>query len=373
MIPYLLFIAGLLALLALIVGYFGRLNQRLRQVLKQRDEALQRSQDSEERLRLALECAGDGVWDWNIVEDSAHYSDGWWAIIGYPPDSTRKDDSTFASLVHPEDMPRVQEAQQRHWRGETPIYRCEFRMRSRDGSWRWVLSRGMLWARTPQGDPLRMLGTHLDITERKLAESALAKANSWLHIQLQKIQELQTQLANQAIRDSLTGVFNRRYLDETLEREVARTRRDGHPLSVVMVDLDHFKTLNDSYGHLAGDQIIKTVADLLRADTRAEDVVCRYGGEEFLVVLPGMTLDHAQARAETWRERFADAELSFGDFTLRITGSFGVSSYPQHGKTPDDLTHAADSALYQAKHLGRNRVEIYSGESIAFVAKTSSC
>ncbi|CAB1368849.1 diguanylate cyclase [Denitratisoma oestradiolicum] len=325
--------------------------------------------DNEERLRLALESTGDSVWDWNIQDGTAHYSDSWKSVLGYGPNELKNTVEAFFALVHPDDLPRVREELERHWRGETPNYRCEFRMQAKQDDWHWILGRGMVWTRSSEGAPLRMLGTHLDITERKLAEFAISQANTRLQAQLEEIQTLQARLADLAVRDGLTGLFNRRYLDETLEREVARARRDGHPLSVIMFDLDLFKNLNDSYGHRAGDHILKAVADILRTDTRAEDVACRYGGEEFLIVLPGMALDHACQRAETWRARFEASNFSFGNFTLHVTGSFGVAGYPDHGKTPDELTHAADSALYQAKHLGRNRVEFYGGEPIAFVTK----
>lgn len=200
-----------------------------------------------------------------------------------------------------------------------------------------------------QSDEAQAFVSFADITERR-------QAHHQLQSQLEEIRELQAKLAEMAIRDGLTGLYNRRYLDETLEREIARSRREGHPLSLVMIDIDRFKEINDTYGHQAGDEVLRTLADQLHRQVRAEDVPCRYGGEEFLILLPGMPLQSATERAEAWRQEFADKQVRFGDFELRNTASFGVASYPGHGKTADELSRCADQALYQAKAGGRNRV-----------------
>ncbi|RTL53090.1 MAG: diguanylate cyclase [Rhodocyclaceae bacterium] len=202
-----------------------------------------------------------------------------------------------------------------------------------------------------------------DITERKNAELALHQSNMNLQMRLVEIQELQQQLQEQAVRDSLTGLYNRRYLAETLDRELARARRQGHPLSLLLIDLDHFKELNDNHGHRAGDAVLKAVAELLRMDIRSADLACRYGGEEFLIVLPGMGLDKAEEKAESWRQSIEGHLFKVREETLRITASFGVAVYPEHGRDPDQLIHAADTALYEAKRQGRNRV-ICAGSAI---------
>ncbi|MGE5490111.1 MAG: diguanylate cyclase [Actinomycetota bacterium] len=204
-----------------------------------------------------------------------------------------------------------------------------------------------------------------DISERKAAELAMVAANQRLQDQLAEIQRLQAALQEQAIRDSLTGLFNRRYLDETLEREVARSRREGSPLSLILMDIDHFKRINDTYGHQAGDLALKAVADLLLSDVRAEDVVCRYGGEEFLILLPGMPMSSAVERAEEWCRLIAGASLRHDDIELRLTASFGVAAYPEHARVPDQLTQCADRALYQAKREGRNRVAVQQPQVVA--------
>lgn len=323
--------------------------------------------DAEEKLRLALHCSGDGVWDANLQTREIAYLGGWENMLGHDMTEAGPDIESYLKLVHTEDAPALAAELERHIGGELPRFQCEYRMRTKDGSWRWVLNRGQLWSRSPDGKPLRMIGTHTDITSRKVAEVAMSRANLKLHSQIDEIRILQTRLAEQAVRDPMTGLYNRRYLDETLEREVARARREGHPLSIVMLDVDHFKKLNDTYGHQAGDEVLKALAGLLRDNTRTEDVACRYGGEEFLVLLPSMPLDKACERAERWRNQLEQKTFYFGNFSLSVTASFGVSSYPHHGKTPDDLTRAADAALYSAKHNGRNRVEKYGDEPIVFL------
>jgi len=197
----------------------------------------------------------------------------------------------------------------------------------------------------------------MDLTEIQNAQSRLRSANAQLERRVEEIHALQAQLREQAIRDPLSGLYNRRYLDETLDRELARALREGYPVSIVMCDIDFFKTLNDTYGHQAGDEVIRSVARFLREQARASDILCRYGGEEFLMVLPGMSPDNALARVDAWRRKFSEQRVIFGPFELSATISVGISSYPAHGETAELLIAAADQALYLAKRKGRNRVE----------------
>lgn len=193
---------------------------------------------------------------------------------------------------------------------------------------------------------------------RYRAETELRQANERLQAQLTKIQALQAQLREQAIRDALTGLFNRRYLEETLERELLRARREASPISLIMLDIDHFKKLNDTFGHKAGDVMLQTLGEVLRTHTRGSDVACRYGGEEFVAVLPGASLELAHQRAEQWRALFEQLSVPYGKVELRATLSLGVAVYPQHGATSDEVLRVADTALYMAKTEGRNRVVV---------------
>jgi diguanylate cyclase (GGDEF)-like protein len=164
---------------------------------------------------------------------------------------------------------------------------------------------------------------------------------------------LRETLRAQSIRDPLTGLYNRRYLDEHLRREFHRSARSGTPIGLLAIDLDHFKAYNDAYGHAAGDTALMSIASMLRLRSRDEDFVCRHGGEEFLVVLPGATTDDAEQRAEDLRRACADLPFGTG---RTLTMSVGVASFPEHGTAVDDVLAAVDEALYAAKRGGRDRV-----------------
>jgi diguanylate cyclase (GGDEF)-like protein/PAS domain S-box-containing protein len=171
--------------------------------------------------------------------------------------------------------------------------------------------------------------------------------------------KLRETLKNQAIRDPLTGLYNRRYLEETMDRELHRSRRLKAPLGVVMMDLDHFKDFNDSFGHGAGDALLSALAHAITAGIRTEDIACRYGGEEFLLVLPGASLETTRERAENVRQAVKALQVKYqGHFLKSTTISLGVAIFPDQGHTAEAVITAADAALYRAKEAGRDRVEI---------------
>ncbi len=164
-------------------------------------------------------------------------------------------------------------------------------------------------------------------------------------------------LLRQAMRDPLTGLYNRRYLEETIAREVARAQRTRKPLGIIMADIDHFKIFNDRFGHAAGDEVLKTVSSCLQSSVRTSDIVCRYGGEEFIAVLPDASLANTAMRAEQIRIQVASIPMIFEGKSLgRVTLSLGVAEYPGNGQLPESFLKEADKALYRAKKEGRNRV-----------------
>jgi diguanylate cyclase (GGDEF)-like protein/PAS domain S-box-containing protein len=194
--------------------------------------------------------------------------------------------------------------------------------------------------RNAEGEIIGLVAVSRDITEKKKLE-----------------ERLQETLRTQATRDPLTGLYNRRYLDETLTRELLRVERRGAPLALIMADVDHFKRVNDTAGHVAGDEVLKQVAQVLLGAVRREDVVCRYGGEEFMIVLPELAASAAIERAERMRCQLEQLPNELGGHkTGRITASFGVASFPVQGPSAEALIVAADGALYGAKRGGRNRV-----------------
>jgi diguanylate cyclase (GGDEF)-like protein/PAS domain S-box-containing protein len=171
--------------------------------------------------------------------------------------------------------------------------------------------------------------------------------------------KLTESLHTQSIRDSLSGLFNRRYMEETLQREIQRAIRKRSVLGIVMADIDHFKKFNDTYGHAAGDMVISEVGKLFQQKIRASDIACRYGGEEFVLIFPDCSVEDTGKRAEMLRKAIKGLNLMFqGQSIGSITISMGVAVYPNHGNNSDDLLRAADTALYKAKQEGRDRVII---------------
>ena len=184
-----------------------------------------------------------------------------------------------------------------------------------------------------------------DITERKHAEDALLKSEALLR--------------EQSVRDFLTGLFNRRYLEETLERELLRAARKQLTLGLIMLDVDGFKGYNDTRGHAAGDAILRELGRLLLTHVRGEDIPSRFGGDEFMIILPDTSREVSRQRAEFLGSRASDFSLEFEGQTLEpITLSFGVAAFPQDGCTSPEILKAADTALYRAKSEGRGRVMI---------------
>jgi diguanylate cyclase (GGDEF)-like protein/PAS domain S-box-containing protein len=170
---------------------------------------------------------------------------------------------------------------------------------------------------------------------------------------------LRETLRDQSIRDPLTGLFNRRFMEESLEREMQRAIRKNHPVSVLFIDLDHFKRFNDTFGHDAGDLVLRSVADLFRKLFRVDDVICRYGGEEFGIILPESSAENAAIRANELREKTKELAIQYKNHALgRITLSIGVACFPEHGQTSDELLKAADQCLYESKSAGRDKVSV---------------
>jgi diguanylate cyclase (GGDEF)-like protein len=197
-----------------------------------------------------------------------------------------------------------------------------------------------------------------DITDQKRLQNDLQCANDKLKQQLAEIEELRAKLQEQAIRDPLTNVYNRRYMAEFLDQEIARAAREEYSVSVTIMDMDNFKQFNDTYGHKCGDVVLQSFADFLVGHTRRSDVVCRYGGEEFVILMPNASLLMSYARVEAWRQDFSESVIPYEDLKFSTTFSAGVATFPEHGLTGEEILQAADEALYRSKNRGRNRVSM---------------
>jgi diguanylate cyclase (GGDEF)-like protein/PAS domain S-box-containing protein len=222
------------------------------------------------------------------------------------------------------------------------------------GKIRWCMLRSTPYRRS-DGSTF-WYGVQIDITEQKQSKQLLEEANQQLSIRVAQIEHLQVELREQAIRDSLTGLYNRRYMEDVFEREFARATRESHPLSVIMLDMDELKVVNDSHGHHVGDRALQALASCMRSTIRAEDIACRYGGDEFSIIMNGTSAEDAVRRVEEWREILTNHPVEINaESNALIRFSAGVASFPAHGISMQEVLSHADIALYRAKARGRNR------------------
>jgi len=294
--------------------------------------------DSEARWKLALESTGDGLWDLNVQTGEEYLSPNLLRIYGYNESELPRLMDELDRLTHPDDRAKMLQDRQKHFGGLTPTYVNEHRVQCKDGSWKWILSRGMVISRDDHGKPLRMIGTHTDITQRKSAEALI-----WA----------------QAHFDPLTGLPNRRMLRERLEQELKKCRRDSTRLAVLFVDLDHFKEVNDSLGHDQGDLLLIEAARRIAECLREVDTVARMGGDEFTVLVTEL---HATDPIESILRKILEAlssAFSLAHDQVFVSASIGVTVYPDDAMGIDDLLKQADQALYVAKNAGRNRYHFF--------------
>ncbi|MEJ6006002.1 EAL domain-containing protein [Paucibacter sp. AS339] len=300
-----------------------------------RKQAETRLKDSDDLWKLALESNGDGVWDWHVQTGVELFSPRILQIYGYAPGEIEPDPAELDARTHPDDLAQMRADRDAHFSGHTAIYSNEHRVLCKDGSWKWVHSRGMVISRDAQGRPLRMVGTHTDITLRKQAEALI-----W----------------EQAHFDALTGLPNRRSLRDRLALNLQVAERAQGQLAVLFIDLDHFKEVNDTLGHDVGDALLIEAARRIEACLSPGDTVARMGGDEFTVVRQPVA-DAADA------EQIAHAIIStlssafqLGSERVFVSASIGLSLYPQDGRQIESLFKHADQALYVAKAAGRNRL-----------------
>ncbi len=451
---------------------------------------------NEEKLRRILEGTNAGTWEWNIQTGDTVFNERWAGIAGYTLSELQPVSiDTWYSLTHPDDLRRSERLIERHLAGETDNYDCEVRMLHKDGRWIWVRDRGKLTDRDSEGKPLRMFGTHMDITDRREALSRLEQnkrlldlffrqsldgfffmmleepvewndsvdkeavldyvfthqritrinqamldqyrakegdfigltptdffahdieqgRSVWrtffdqghLHIDTEErrfdgeemiiegdyicmhdddgrltgnfgvqrdvtdarnaqaaLEESEKRFRELSIRDGLTGVFNRRYLIDRLAQDLSKAARSGSRIAVAILDIDHFKRINDVQGHLAGDFVLREFARTLGEDLREYDVLGRYGGEEFLVIFDAMDRRTAGRRLETLLGRVAATPYRYEDKEISVSFSGGVTDTDEFAgaaPTPEGLLSRADNRLYQAKAGGRRQIRWETG------------
>ena len=305
---------------------------------------------SDELWKFALEGAGDGVWDWDIKHDIAKFSDRYKEMFGFDDDDIKTNMENWKNRIHPDDVESMNHTVDDYLTERTNKYVHEHRVICKDKSIKWVLSRGMVVERDRHGNPLRMVGTHTDITERKLLEN---------------------RLENLAHYDSLTGLPNRTLFGDRLKLALAYAKREKKMLAVMFVDLDKFKEINDFYGHKIGDKVLKKMAQRLVSCVRESDTVARIGGDEFIVLLP--IIDSQQDATlvankiiktvakpiEIVKPTEIFQPIKVIQKNLSLSASIGIAFYPKHGKDEKLLVINADLAMYQAKNSGKNQAKIF--------------
>ncbi len=288
--------------------------------------------ESEEKYRLVSEATNDAIWD--EKRGKRYFTERWFEITGYTSDEIEAI-GDWMTLIHPEDIGMVREKLEWHKKNRNPYYRCEYRIRHKNGDYRWILSRAVLIF-DEHGEIERSAGSHTDITDLKT---------------------YQEQLAHLAFRDYLTGLPNRTSLFKNAEQQF-KDSPEGR-IALMFIDMDNFKYINDTIGHLAGDELILLVGKRLTALIDDSKTVYRIGGDEFIVVI-----NHYEDIAEV--ENFAKKIVeSFGkpfelsNRTINITVSIGIALYPQDGKSIDTLLKCADMAMYEAKTKARGKYAFY--------------
>jgi diguanylate cyclase (GGDEF)-like protein/PAS domain S-box-containing protein len=300
---------------------------------KQAEAALR---ESEAHLRLAMDAAQLGMWYWECDTDRFTYSEGLNALFGRPEDSPLVDYRVLKERLHAEDR-ELFDATMRHAVKQGEDFQVDYRVVWPDGSVHWVTNRGQVH-RGPDGRAQRVIGVAMNITERKLAEQ---------------------RIAHMAHHDALTGLPNRVLLRDRIQQAIAQAHRAGSQLAVLFLDLDRFKTINDSLGHQLGDRLLQSVASRILVCVREGDTVSRVGGDEFVIVIPGIgAASDASAVASKMLEVLATAFHLHGN-DLHVAASIGISLYPADGSDAETLMRNADTAMYHAKDSGRANFQFF--------------
>ncbi|MES9847842.1 MAG: EAL domain-containing protein [Candidatus Thiodiazotropha sp.] len=295
---------------------------------------------SEERFELAMHGANDGVYDWNLQTNEIYYSPRWKSMLGYEDHELPNKISTWEDLVEDRDRERSLEMLSDYIKGKRENYHIEFKMCHKDGHWVDILSRAFL-VRDAQGNANRIVGTHVDISEKKRQEARILK---------------------QAHFDGLTGLPNRFLAMDRLSQLLKEASRDESKVAILFLDLDGFKRVNDTLGHETGDRLLVQAAERLKTAVRDGDSVCRLGGDEFVVLLRNLAeLADARKVARNLILQFR-YPFSLDERELVVTTSIGIAVYPSDGVTPTELLRNADTAMYHSKEQGRNTFNFFTTE-----------
>jgi diguanylate cyclase (GGDEF)-like protein/PAS domain S-box-containing protein len=308
------------------------------------------ARDAELQFRTLAEAIPQIVWTTGPDGQTMYINKRWYEMTGTSVEGSLG--TGWMEAVHPDDRGVCQQKWKESLRTGEP-FEIEYRLHDASQGFRWYLDRAVP-LRDASGTIVKWFGTCTDIDDQMHTQELLQEQ---IKQHTAALFEANERLQHESIHDPLTGLYNRRFLEDTMEREARRAVRAVHGLSVIMFDLDHFKQFNDTYGHDAGDAVLRETASLLARSVRAEDIVCRYGGEEFVIILPMADFKTACVRAQRIRDRVRELNVLHQGFPVgRITISGGVAALPGHGVLPKELLKAADAALYRAKREGRDRI-----------------
>ncbi len=319
-----------------------------------------------ERLELALEAAGLDLWENDLVTGEIICSAGKiYAELGYSESEALSHVKDLIALVHPDDVKCVQSAIEEHLSGRTDRYRSEFRVRSRSGEWVWYANYGKIMDCGPgdiQGH--RFIGVTFNIDDRKRQEHALEQANQRLLEQNMQLEAMNERLQTMAMSDPLTQLPNRRFLLDRLQKVLGSRMRSHHAGALLFIDIDNFKNLNDTLGHDMGDLLLQEVARRLRECIREADTVGRIGGDEFVVLLEGLSIDPIESadQVETVGQKILtnlNQPYHLGKHEYRISPSIGISLFNGGTHTVAELMRKTDIAMYRAKQEGRNTMRFF--------------
>ncbi len=316
----------------------ANLYHQAQQEINERRRVEQALRKSEERYALAVEGANDGLWDWDLGSSQIYYSPRWKAMLGYKDEEIENNPNEWFNRIHPEDIERTKIDISHHLKGITSHLESEHRIQHKDGTYRWMNTRGIA-VRDKDGYAYRMAGSQSDITDRKIAEQRL------LH---------------DAFHDTLTGLPNRALFMDRLGIAVERAKRREQSLfAVLFMDLDRFKDVNDSLGHMMGDQMLIATANLLKADLRPTDTVARLGGDEFVILLEEINgINDATLIADRIQHALG-AEIVLNDRVEFASASVGIVLSLTGYNRPEEVLRDADIAMYRAKANGKARYEIF--------------
>lgn len=304
----------------------------------ERNRAEEALRESEALWSFALEGGGDCVWDWNLQTNDVALSKGGKNMFGFADDEIGNNMAEWNARVHPDDIAQLLMHIGDFFHKRQERFIAEYRVRCKDDSWKWILTRGMVAHRTADGVVVRMIGTHTDLTERKQAEETIRR---------------------QAHYDALTQLPNRRLFRDRLEQTIKLSKRDHSSFALLLIDLDHFKEVNDTMGHDVGDFLLVDAAQRIQHCMRESDTVARMGGDEFVVILPDISDPSCIERLSNEIIEKLASPFLLGEEKAFISASIGITLFPADAGNMETLLKNADQAMYVAKNLGRNRFSYF--------------